>query len=342
MRHPIVGNRKGLAVWIIASVFLVVVHTLLFSINVDLTRSLVDGIISVLVAMLLSVALWFPTDAIYKSQKKTLSFVVGILSLILILVFLWLFLSESFLSLFYDREILLDDSLHYKFFEGFFIFLLLFMFYYLILTQGDLAEKQIREAELEMLLRDNELKMLRSQINPHFLFNSLNSVSSLTMTDSEKAREMVVKLSEFMRYALNKRNDMPQPLSEELYYAKLYFDIEKVRFGDRMVIENKIDENLLNVKVPSLILQPVYENAVKHGVYENTSKVVISTEIKSEDGYAVITITNNFDPEGVPRRGTGIGLKNISRRLELSYGNKASFYTSKENDLFVAKMMIPI
>ena len=260
----------------------------------------------------------------------------------MVLVFLWLIISEALLSLIYDWDILLDNSLYYKLFEGIFVFLLIFLFYYLFLTQDDLAEKQIRETELEMLLRDNELKMLRSQINPHFLFNSLNSVSSLTMTDPEKAREMVVKLSEFMRYALNKRDDMPQLLSEELYYAKLYFDIEKVRFGDRMVIENKIDESLLNVKVPSLILQPIYENAVKHGVYENTSQVVISTEIKSEDGYAVITITNNFDPEGVPQRGTGIGLKNISRRLELSYGSKASFYTSKENDLFVAKMMIPI
>ena len=342
MRHPIVGNRRGLIVWIIASVLLVVVHTLLFSINVDFTRSLVDGIISVLVAMLLSVALWFPTEALYKSQKKTLSFVIEIISLILVLVFLWLIISEALLSLIYDWDILLDNSIYYKLFEGIFVFLLIFLFYYLFLTQDDLAEKQIRETELEMLLRDNELKMLRSQINPHFLFNSLNSVSSLTMTDSEKAREMVVKLSEFMRYALNKRDDMPQLLSEELYYAKLYFDIEKVRFGDRMVIENKIDESLVNVKVPSLILQPIYENAVKHGVYENTSQVVISTEIKSEDGYAVITITNNFDPEGVPQRGTGIGLKNISRRLELSYGSKASFYTSKENDLFVAKMMIPI
>lgn len=341
MKHPIIGNRRGLMIWIIASAILVVIHTSLLAINIDFTCSFVDGIVSISVAMLLSIALWFPMEAVYKSQKKSVLFTIELMLLVLVLVVLWLVISVSLLSLFYDWDVLMDDVLLYKACEGVFAFILIFLLYYLVLTQNDLAKKGMHEVELETLVRDNELKLLRSQINPHFLFNSLNSVSSLTVVDPEKAREMVVKLSEFMRYALNKRDNSPHPLSEELYYAKLYLDIEKVRFGNRMVLENVIDESVLDVKIPPLILQPIYENVVKHGVYENTSEVKIFTEVKAENGYVVITISNNYDPEAVPRDGTGIGIKNIMRRLALSYGNQASFSTSKDNGIFVAKMMIP-
>ena len=166
-------------------------------------------------------------------------------------------------------------------------------------------------------------------------------MSSLTITDPEKAREMVVKLSEFMRYALSRKDEQPVSLQNELENLRLYLDIEKVRFGDKLTTEENIDSNCLEFKIPVLLLQPLYENAVKHGVYESTESVRIITEAKVIDGYVEITISNNYEAAPSMRRGTGTGLLNVTRRLELFYGNKASIKATKENGLYTVKIYIP-
>ena len=163
-----------------------------------------------------------------------------------------------------------DATFPYRIGTGVFIYGLIILSYYLFISLSNLSEKNAKEARLESLVKETELKMLRSQINPHFLFNSLNSISSLTITDPEKARDMVVKLSEFMRYALSKKDEQPVSFRSELENLRLYLDIEKVRFGDRLSIEENIEENCLEIKMPVMFLQPLYENAVKHGVYEST------------------------------------------------------------------------
>jgi LytS/YehU family sensor histidine kinase len=183
--------------------------------------------------------------------------------------------------------------------------------------------------------------MLRSQINPHFLFNSLNSISSLTITDPEKARDMVVKLSEFMRYALSRKDELPVSLSNELENLRLYLEIEKVRFGDKLITEETIEKECLDFKIPVLLLQPLYENAVKHGVYESTESVKIMTNARINEGYVEITISNNYEDSPSQKRGTGTGLLNVSRRLELYYGNKAIIKSTKENGLYTVSLYIP-
>ena len=173
-----------------------------------------------------------------------------------------------------------DATLPYRVGTGVFIYGLIILTYYLFVSLSNLSEKNAKEARLESLVRETELKMLRSQINPHFLFNSLNSISSLTITDPEKARDMVVKLSEFMRYALSRKDEQPVTLQNELENLRLYLDIEKVRFGDKLITEEMIDNKCLEFKIPVLLLQPLYENAVKHGVYESTESVKIITTAK--------------------------------------------------------------
>ena len=215
------------------------------------------------------------------------------------------------------------------------------MTYYLFVSLTNLSEKNAKEARLESLVKETELKMIRSQINPHFLFNSLNSISSLTITDPEKARDMVVKLSEFMRYALSRKDEQPVTLQNELENLRLYLDIEKVRFGDKLTMEENIDSSCLDFKIPVMLLQPLYENAVKHGVYESTETVRIITEAKLTDGFFEITISNNYDAVPTLKRGTGTGLLNVTRRLELFYGNKASIKTTKENGLYSVSLYIP-
>jgi LytS/YehU family sensor histidine kinase len=233
-----------------------------------------------------------------------------------------------------------DKTFPYRIGTGVFIYGLIILTYYLFVSLSNLSEKSAKEAKLESLVKETELKMLRSQINPHFLFNSLNSISSLTITDPEKARDMVVKLSEFMRYALSRKDEQPVSLQNELENLRLYLDIEKVRFGDKLMTEENIENDCLNFKIPVMLLQPLYENAVKHGVYESTESVRILTNAKIIDGYIEIIISNNYDPLPSLKRGTGTGLLNVSRRLEVFYGNKASIKTSRENGVYTVTIYI--
>jgi two-component system LytT family sensor kinase len=191
-------------------------------------------------------------------------------------------------------------------------------------------------------VREGELKMLRAQINPHFLFNSLNSMSSLTLTDPMKAREMILKLSDFMRYSLSSHNEQPVTLQNEMESLRLYLEIEKVRFGERLIIEEDIQPDCLTALLPGMLLQPLYENAVKHGVYESTETVVIRTSAHKENGLVVISVSNNIDPESVvTRKGAGIGLINVRSRLELFYGEKADLTITRNDDSFNVTVKFP-
>jgi LytS/YehU family sensor histidine kinase len=152
---------------------------------------------------------------------------------------------------------------------------------------------------------------------------------------------MVVKLSEFMRYALSRKDEQPVSLQNELENLRLYLDIEKGRFGDKLTTEEIIESNCLDFKIPVMLLQPLYENAVKHGVYESTESVKILTQAKVIDGYFEIAISNNYDPAPSLKKGTGTGLLNVTRRLELFYGKKASIKTSKESGIYTVTLYIP-
>jgi LytS/YehU family sensor histidine kinase len=233
-------------------------------------------------------------------------------------------------------------TLPYRIGTGVFLFAITVLAYYLFISIANLSEKNAKEAKLESLVKETELKMLRSQINPHFLFNTLNSISALTISNPEKAREMVIKLSDFMRYALAGKDDLPVSLKSELDNLRLYLDIEKVRFGNKLIIEEQIEESCLKIMIPSMALQPLYENAVKHGVYESAETVVIKTVAEMSDGFLKIEISNNYDLDSPPRKGTGTGLSNVSRRLELCYGAKNIMTYSKENGIFIVTMIIPV
>ena len=144
-----------------------------------------------------------------------------------------------------------------------------------------------------------------------------------------------------MRYALSKKDEQEVSLRNELENLGLYFDIEKIRFGDKLLTEENIDPGCLELKMPVMILQPLYENAIKHGVYESTETVTIKTEVKKSEGYMLIAISNNYDPSSSSRQGTGTGLINVERRLALFYGEKALIKTSAENNIFKVTLFIP-
>jgi len=150
---------------------------------------------------------------------------------------------------------------------------------------------------MKTLVKEAELKSLKFQINPHFIFNSLNSINSLTMSDPQKAGAMTIKLSDYLRFTLSKNEKQKSKLKEEIDSTKLYLDIEKVRFGDKIEYVEEIQKKCLDVQVPSMILQPLFENAIKHGVYESLDKVGIKFSCSLNGDYLKVVVENEFDAE---------------------------------------------
>ncbi len=348
MKHPVLENRNRLLLWWLAWFFLGTGQSLLyyFVYGSNALLSITDSTISLLIYSGIGLALWYPLRFFNNTRKNLISLIANLSASGVIIVILWMLVTKQ-LSLLvlppeYNYPEFLEATLPYRIGSGVFIYGMIILTYYLFISLTNLSQKNAREARLEALIKETELKMLRSQINPHFLFNCLNSISSLTVTDPEKARMMVIKLSDFMRYGLSEKNSQTVSLSSELENLRLYLDIEKIRFGERLLTEEIIDEGCLQVKIPVLILQPLYENAIKYGVFESTGPIRITSTASLADDYLSFTIKNNYDRGNAMNRGTGTGLLNVSRRLELFYGKKASMKTSAQNGIFSVNLLLPV
>jgi len=348
MKHPVLTNRIRLIVWWLIWLFLTAGQSLLFyyAFGSYISTSILDSIISMLIYSGIGLSLWYPFSFFNSGNVKNLTVISNLVLSGVISVTLWVLITRFLVQNILPDEIIYNEywnaTFPYRIGTGVFIYGLIVLSYYLFNSLTNLSEKKAREAKLEALVKETELKMLRSQINPHFLFNSLNSISSLTVTDPEKARLMVIKLSDFMRYALARKEEIPVSLRSELENLRLYLDIEKVRFGDRLVTEEDIEESCLDVKIPVMLLQPLYENAVKYGVYESTETVKIVTKARLANNNLEILISNNYDSSQQAVKGTGTGLANVRRRLELTYGNKSSLTGIKEDGLYQVSLIIPV
>jgi two-component system, LytTR family, sensor kinase len=191
-------------------------------------------------------------------------------------------------------------------------------------------------------LREAELFRLRQQLQPHFLYNSLNSINALILIDPEKAQEMVGRLSDFLR--LSVRRDAQEQISvqDELLYIESYLCIESLRFGDRLYVDiRKPSQGLEQVLIPAFILQPVLENAIKFGLYGNTGNVSIQIFISIEEGMLCLCIQNPYDPGNQPPGGTGFGLEGIARRLKILYARTDLLEIKRTGKTFTTIIRIP-
>jgi two-component system, LytTR family, sensor kinase len=196
--------------------------------------------------------------------------------------------------------------------------------------------------EADNLFRQAELARLRQQLQPHFLFNSLNSINSLLISDPQAARNMVLNLSDFLRGTLKEDESKTVPLREEIEVLKLYLEIEKVRFGHRLEINFEITADALNMQVPPLLIQPVLENAIKFGLYNVLDQVTISLKASNEKGMLKIEVTNPCSEETEKmKKGSGFGLNMIQRRLQLLYHRTDLVRTQRSKELFSTTLLIP-
>jgi sensor histidine kinase YesM len=205
---------------------------------------------------------------------------------------------------------------------------------------NDVEEK--RRVDTEKMARDAELASLRQQLQPHFLFNSLNSINALIGTQPEKARKMVQQLSDFLRGTIKKDDSQLVSLFDEMSQLKLYLEIEKVRFGHRLAATIDNESGSLETKLPPLLIQPVVENAIKFGLYDTIGETVISIKTKVEQNHLVVEVENPFDPAtSTPRHGTGFGLSSLQRRLYLLYARNDLLTTSQNENIFITQIKIP-
>jgi two-component system LytT family sensor kinase len=209
-------------------------------------------------------------------------------------------------------------------------------------------ERARREAHLVKQLVEAELRALRAQINPHFLFNSLNSVAALIVTEPRTAEEMIIRLAKIFRHVLTYHDRPFSSVQEEVSFLRTYLEIEKVRFGDRLEVSFEIEESVSQLSVPTLILQPLVENSIKHGLGPKVGANQLTIRARQQAHYLELTVEDNGigavarkNVSGQPS--TGLGLRNVEERLQTVYRGNAQFtFESEPRVGSRAQILIPI
>ncbi len=321
-------------------------HFGLLYLRFDLSFKLavVDAVVTNVLLDLFLLSIWF---IVRFTNIQTLTSVSGIINNVIAVLFilvLWLFATHLILSnIFTDTHYLtmLNKSVPLRLSGGILMAALVYLAFFLTIYQNAAQESLKRENELYLLLQKTELQALKNQLNPHFIYNSLNSINALTLYDPEKAREMTEKLSSFLRVALKQDAMGKNNLEKEISNIELYLQIEKIRFEEKLSWRFSIHESHFQCLVPALILQPLVENAVKHGVQQNTGKSVIWIKTKQDDKQLTIFIENAFDLNFQRFKGEGVGLENIRNRLKLIYGKNDLLKINIIKDIFSATLRLP-
>ena len=347
MLNPIITQRKNFLVYVVSWLMIMLLHftIMYFFFGFGIAIAAADAIVFTVLLFLLGIGVWYIVRYLNISDQSYHLILADHLVTGGIIVLMWLFSGFFLLKTIFAGNIgytdFLNQSLPWRFVYGILLYALIVLIYYLINYYNNYQEKLIKESELKQAVQESELNLLKAQINPHFLFNSLNSINSLIFTDPEKAQEMVLGLSDFLRYTVRRNEDEHLSLKDELANIRKYLDIEKIRFGDRLIIEEIVEDASLERKIPNLILQPIYENAIKHGVNESTDTVTITTDCSIENDELIIVISNNYSAGNLSKKGKGIGIDNIRKRLLLHYKRTDLIEIEKSSYHFKVTLKIP-
>lgn len=340
--QPILRHRSLLlSCAIIFGGWTIVQSITLFWYEIPLYYAIIDSIIS---AATITVACYVVANALHYYQpgnEKVLYILVWVLSLsVFSIVIIRYGIGWSIPN--NDYQQFVDYSILLRFLAASLLIGWMALMNVLWNIQQNNSESEKRKVDAEKIAREAELYNLRQQLQPHFLFNSLNSVIALISTKPEQARTMVFQLSDFLRGTLHKDDQKLLGLMEEVEHLQLYLDIEKVRFGHRLNVDIHIDETIRDSQLPAMIVQPLLENAIKYGLYDTISQVDIKINVQRKDNMLMIQISNPFDPENIHiQKSSGFGLRSVERRLFLIYGRTDLLQTRAEKETFTATITIP-
>lgn len=332
--------RINFAVWWLALVF---DHALiLYLLKLSPGVAIVDSLISNSLLMLSCLAVMQILRFYIPRGKQYMNF----LFIILFLTIVWSLLSKWLLRISLEQIAeypdFLKNSSPIRFSVGFLLLGFSSLISIIWYNQQEQNEMSKRNRDAEKLAKEAELYKLRQQLQPHFLFNSLNSINALIGSRPEEARKMVQQLSDFLRGTIKKEETQWVTLHEELQYLQLYLDIEKVRFGNRLATVIETDETTKGLKLPALLLQPIVENAIKFGLYDTIGETVIKILAEKKENDLLIKVINPFDSEtSSPQQGTGFGLKSVQRRLYLLFSRNDLLSTMSKENTFITIVKIP-
>lgn len=344
MKHPLLSNSRLLFIyglfWVLFSAANALISWNYYTVPIE--QSVVNSFVQYLLFASLALNIWYVVKYNTIESNTWLKLLVFHLVAATIFILIWVYISTLLIGLITPAlKDYLTMSLPARLLSGYLLYVFYVFFFMAIIYYQNFKEKVKREGELKSLIREAELHALKSQINPHFLFNSLNSISSLTISDPPRAQEMVINLSTLMRYSLKHGQNEKVTFGTELENNKLYLSIEKVRFGSKLQPVFRVDENCFKAQIPNMILQPVYENAIKYGVYEATEPVEILTEASCNGEFLEITVSNSYDSDIRSKKREGIGLRNIRERLQIIYGNPALLKIRDTRKHFSVTLTIP-
>lgn len=345
--HPILNNKNNLLIYSFAWIVIISIQTYaLFQLfNFPWIYALVDGIVHGILFFIFGIGLYFfmRFQEFYKQSRMSV-FIEHTTSLIII-VSIWVISGIYILSAIFSQnkeiEEFLWEAITWRYLNGFLMFIVLTLFYFLNTYYSHIQEKQKKENDLNRILKDTEINLLRSKLNPHFLFNSLNSLHALIQTKPEDASDMLLDLSDYLRFSLGQDYKKLITLKEEIINLNRYLAIEKIRFGDKICFDKNWDENCNDLKIPALILQPLLENAIKYGLQGNIDQVKISMRCHIEDAQLYLEIENNYDEKTAYRKGAGMGMYSVRKRLEIIFKQHHLFKVEKKNDTFNVRLIIP-
>lgn len=349
--HPLTAQLRRVMLYLIAWVPLTALLTYLLSITHQVTVEQAAALAAPLCLFYAFVCLsaWYPCRATPIDRVELEKLLARHVGGALVASGLWVFVAwvlawilSSSINAFRGLNERLYSELPVVFVTGILLYLLSVFFYYVLIALEASQKAEARMMQMSILAREAELKALKAQVNPHFLFNSLNSISALTSSDPAKAREMCILLGDFLRRTLGLGEKSAIPLEEEMSLIHAFLAVEQTRYGARLHMEENVAKEALAVDVPPLLLQPLVENAISHGIANLVEGGWIRLDVGCENGSVSIVVENLFDPEAPARRRSGVGLANVRQRLEARYGNRASFAAKGQGDRFRVAITLPV
>jgi two-component system, LytTR family, sensor histidine kinase AlgZ len=345
--HPLLARPRQLGLYLLAWIPVAAILSHSLTGELSWTEALVVTAPLCLVYAFVCLSAWYPCRATPLEKSGFLRLLLTHLTAAALLGTLWSFMAEEFAVVlarstrFAGMDQRLAKYYGLLWVTGVLLYAISVTFHYVLLAEQASREAQGRALRAQVLARDAELKALRAQVNPHFLFNCLHSISALTSTDANRAREMCILLADFLRTTLRLGGKENIALEEELALVRGYLAIEKVRFGARVDLEEAVEKETMELQIPPLLLQPLVENAIRHGIANLPEGGTIRLGASRHYGTVSILVENSFDPDSPSSLKTGLGLDNIRQRLHTRYGEDASIAVRTDEGRFVVTLQLP-
>ena len=348
--HPILADREALILYLFVFLLIGLALAAMIAVGGDVPwgASLVFCVPMTLVCGLMSLSSWYVCRSLPLKTTSVLRILGVLATSAIVSAGLWIIIGEVLAILLgnfpfsapvaaaYRNQIILFSSV------GLGLYLLSVAVHYLMITFEQTREAERRTLELKILAQNAELRALQFQVNPHFLFNSLNSVSALITKDPVAARSMTQLLADFLRQSLRFGTLDSIPLHEELSLCKRFLDIEQVRYGARLQFDQEVADEAKGLAIPPLLLQPLIENAIVHGIAHLVEGGTITLKAETRGDKLHISVRNPCDSARPKTKGNRMGLENVRKRLITLSPTEARLDVSEDSGIFTANVTLPV